>query len=186
MVVGTTCVAIPMVLNGAIGAKLHIPFSVIVRSSFGYYFAYFCIVSRSILAMFWLGIQGANGAQCITLMLKALAPSYASIPNYLPDDAGITTQGMISYFLFWIIQLPLLLIPPTKLRWLFIVKLVAAPVTALATMGWCIHQAGGSGSLFAIKATATGSTYAWIWLANMSSVTGNFFPGSSVNVSEAS
>jgi NCS1 family nucleobase:cation symporter-1 len=70
-----------MVLNGAIGAKLHIPFSVIVRSSFGYYFAYFCIVSRSILAMFCLGIQGANGAQCITLMLLAIAPSYANIPN---------------------------------------------------------------------------------------------------------
>lgn len=47
-----------MVLNGAIGAKLHIPFSVVVRASFGYYFAYFCIISRSILAMFWLGIQG--------------------------------------------------------------------------------------------------------------------------------
>lgn len=29
MVVGTSCVAIPMVLNGAIGAKLHVPFSVI-------------------------------------------------------------------------------------------------------------------------------------------------------------
>ena len=69
MVVGTSCVAIPMVLNGAIGAKLHIPFSVVVRSGFGYYFGYFCIISRSILAMFWLGIQGANGAQCITIML---------------------------------------------------------------------------------------------------------------------
>lgn len=69
MVVGTSCVAVPMVLNGAIGAKLHIPFSVVVRSGFGYYFGYFCIISRSILAMFWLGIQGANGAQCITIML---------------------------------------------------------------------------------------------------------------------
>jgi NCS1 family nucleobase:cation symporter-1 len=42
-VVGTSCVAIPMVLNGAIGAKLHIPFSVAIRASFGYYFAYFAI-----------------------------------------------------------------------------------------------------------------------------------------------
>jgi nucleobase:cation symporter-1, NCS1 family len=100
MVVGTFCVAVPMVLNGAIRAKLHIPFSVIVRSSFGYYFAYFCIVSRSILAMFWLGINSASGAQCITIMLLAIAPSYADIPNHLPDDAGITSQGMVSYFLF--------------------------------------------------------------------------------------
>lgn len=31
-VVGTFCVAIPMVLNGAIGAKLHVPFSVITST----------------------------------------------------------------------------------------------------------------------------------------------------------
>lgn len=60
-IVGTTCIAIPMVLNGAIGAKLHVPFSVITTGSFGYYFKYFCVVSRAILAMFWFGIQGANG-----------------------------------------------------------------------------------------------------------------------------
>ncbi|KAH0839036.1 hypothetical protein AYO21_04634 [Fonsecaea monophora] len=174
MVVGTSCVAIPMVLNGAIGAKLHIPFSVIVRSSFGYYFAYFCIVSRSILAMFWLGIQGANGAQCITLMLTAIWPSYGHIKNHLPSDAGITTQGMISYFLFWIIQLPLLLIPPTKLRWLFIIKLVAAPITALATLGWIVHKAGGSGAIFSLPETVHGSQRAWLWLSCMSSVTGSW------------
>lgn len=57
MVVGNLCVAVPMVLNGAIGAKLHVPFSVVTTSSFGYYLRYFCIVSRAILAMFWLGIQ---------------------------------------------------------------------------------------------------------------------------------
>jgi NCS1 family nucleobase:cation symporter-1 len=96
MVVGTSCVAIPMVLNGAIGARLHIPFSVVVRSSFGYYFGYFCIISRSILAMFWLGIQGANGAQCITIMLAAIWPSYNRIENHIDPSQGIDTKGMIS------------------------------------------------------------------------------------------
>ncbi|KAK4936473.1 hypothetical protein LTR10_022636 [Elasticomyces elasticus] len=174
MVVGTTCVAVPMVLNGAIGAKLHIPFSVIVRSSFGYYFGYFCIFSRCVLACFWLGIQGANGAQCITIMLTAIWPSYAHIKNQLPESAGITTQGMVSYFLFWIIQLPLLLIPPTKLRWLFIIKLVAAPVTALATLGWIVHKAGGGGQIFHLPETVHGSARAWLWLSCMSSVTGSW------------
>lgn len=174
MVVGTSCVAVPMVLNGAIGARLHIPFSVIVRSAFGYYFGYFCIVSRCILAMFWLGIQGANGAECITIMLTAIWPSYAHIKNQLPASAGITTQGMISYFLFWIIQLPLLLIPPTRLRYLFAVKLVAAPVTALATMGWIVHKAGGSGELFNLPETVHGSTRAYLWLSSMSAVTGSW------------
>jgi len=174
MVVGTTCVAIPMVLNGAIGARLHIPFSVAIRSSFGYYLAYFCIVSRSILAMFWLGIQSANGAQCLTIMIQAIWPSYANVQNTLPANAGITTQGMVSYFLFWIIQLPLLLIPPTRLRYLFAVKLIAAPITALATMGWIVHAARGSGSLFDIPETVHGSTKAFLWLSCMSAVTGSW------------
>ncbi|KAH8816570.1 permease for cytosine/purines, uracil, thiamine, allantoin-domain-containing protein [Xylogone sp. PMI_703] len=174
MVVGTSCVAIPMVLNGAIGAKLHIPFSVAIRASFGYYFAYFCIGSRAVLAMFWLGIQGANGAQAMGIMIQAIWPSYGRIKNHIPDGQGITTQGMISYFLFWIIQLPLLLIPPTRLRWLFIVKLIAAPVTAIATMAWCVHKAGGSGDIFNQHATVHGSTKAYLWLSCMSSVTGSW------------
>lgn len=176
IVVGTSCVAIPMVLNGAIGAKMHIPFSVAIRSSFGYYLGYFCIISRSILAMFWLGIQGANGAQCITIMIQAIWPSYneTNIPNHIPLSQGITSLGMISYFLFWIIQLPLLLIPPTRLRYLFVAKLIAAPITALATMGWCVHKAGGSGDIFAARATVSGSTKAFLFLSAMSSVTGSW------------
>jgi len=79
-----------------------------------------------------------------------------------------------SYFLFWIIQLPLLLIPPTRLRWLFVTKLIAAPITALATMGWCVHKAGGSGDIFAAHATVTGSTKAYLFLSSMSAVTGSW------------
>ncbi|KAH6645492.1 NCS1 nucleoside transporter [Truncatella angustata] len=174
MIVGNLCVAVPMVLNGAIGAKLHVPFSVVSASSFGYYLRYFCIVSRAILAMFWLGIQSVNGAYCVTVMLRAWAPSYNDIPNILPDSAGITTVGMISYFLFWIIQLPLLLIHPTKLKPIFVVKLVAAPVAAIATMGWCIKEAGGGGNIFALQATVERSQYPWLWLSCMSAVTGQW------------
>jgi NCS1 family nucleobase:cation symporter-1 len=84
-----------MVLNGAIGAKLHIPFAVAIRASFGYYLAYFAIVSRCVLAMFWLGIQGANGAQCITIMIQSIWPSYGNIKNHISEGQGITTQGMV-------------------------------------------------------------------------------------------
>lgn len=81
---------------------------------------------------------------------------------------------MISYFLFWIIQLPLLLIPPTKLRYLFVVKLFAAPITAVATLGWIVHKAGGSGDLFNLPGKYSGSAKAWVWLSCMSSVTGSW------------
>lgn len=96
MAVGTLCVAIPVVLNGAIGAHLHAPFSVIVRSGFGYYFAYFAIASRCILAMFWLGIQSANGALAMQVMLMAIWPSFASYdwngPNNTVSQTSIRTS----------------------------------------------------------------------------------------------
>lgn len=107
-------------------------------------------------------------------MLRAWAPSYNDIPNMLPESAGITTGGMISYFLFWLIQLPLLLIHPTKLKPIFVIKLIAAPTAAIATMAWSIHKAGGGGEIFALRATVDKSQYVWLWLSCMSSVTGQW------------
>ncbi|KAF4812201.1 putative permease [Colletotrichum tropicale] len=176
MAVGTFAIAIAMVLNGAIGSRLHVPFSVIATGSFGFYFRYFAIVSRAILAMFWFGVQCANGSYCLTIMLSAMAPSYARIPNTLPESAGITSMGMCSFFLFWVLQLPLLLIHPTKLRPLFYVKLIAAPAVVLGTMGWAVKKAGGGGDIFKLEPEVPSGTpqYAWLWLSCMSSVTGQW------------
>lgn len=60
------CNALPTVLNGAIGSNLHVPFPIASRASFGYWFSYFAVVSRGILAMFWFGVQTANGGTCVT------------------------------------------------------------------------------------------------------------------------
>ncbi|KAJ0144676.1 putative permease, partial [Colletotrichum tanaceti] len=176
MFVGTTCIAVAMVLNGAIGSRLHLPFSVIAAGSFGYWLRYFAIVSRAVLAMFWLGVQCANGSYCITIMLSAWAPSYARIPNTLPESAGITSMGMCSFFLFWILQLPMLLIHPTKLRPLFYVKLIATPAVVLGTLGWAVKKAGGGGEIFKLQPEVPKGTaqYAWLWLSCMSSVTGQW------------
>lgn len=48
------------------GARLRVPFPVAVRASFGYWFSYFCVISRLILAMFWFGVNCTNGASCVT------------------------------------------------------------------------------------------------------------------------
>lgn len=109
-------------------------------------------------------------------MLRAWAPSYNDIPNTLPESAGITSVGMVSYFIYWLIQLPLLLIHPTKLKWVLRIKLISGPTAAIATMGWCIRKAGGNGGgdIFALKATVTGAEYSWLWLSCMSSVSGSW------------
>lgn len=83
------------------------------------------------------------------------------------------TLTLLSYLIFWLIQLPLLLVPTQKLHYLFIVKLIFTPIAALATMAWCVHQAGGAGPIFSESATVTGSDKAWVFLTCMSSMSGS-------------
>jgi len=192
--VAAICNAVPTVLNGAIGADLHIPFPIASRASFGYWLSYFCVISRGILAMFWFGVQSAQGGACVktvsvpsipflcgtghmnekagsSFVLKILIclwPSYASIPNRLPPSAGITSGGLLAYFLYWLLQFPLMLIPTHKLQGLFWAKTALVTPMALAMVIWITVVAGGNGgNFFAAPPTVSGSQRAWLWLANL-------------------
>ena len=54
-----------LVLSGTIGARLHIPFPVLNRSSFGFWLSYFSVISRVVLSLFWFGIQTTIGSECV-------------------------------------------------------------------------------------------------------------------------
>ena len=98
---GFVLIAIPITLQGTMGARLNIPFPILVRGSFGMYLSYFCIISRSILAMFWFGISTATGGTLTVQCIRAIWPQFSSIQNTLPASANITTQGMIGYFVLY-------------------------------------------------------------------------------------
>jgi NCS1 family nucleobase:cation symporter-1 len=101
IIIGLSITAIPLVLNGAIGAHLHVPFPIVARSSFGFTFARFAVITRMITALFWHAIQTYTGSTAITQCIRAIWPSYLDIPNHLPASAGITTQQLLSHFIFW-------------------------------------------------------------------------------------
>src|SRR5436190_7231711 len=94
-----------MTLNGYIGAYLHIPFPVVNRSSFGFFFAYFPVVSRVVLACFWFGVQTTSGGQCTREIITAIWPSFRSFPNRM-SNSGTTSKDMLCYFLYWLFQFP--------------------------------------------------------------------------------
>ncbi|KAF3257125.1 hypothetical protein TWF192_001404 [Orbilia oligospora] len=173
IVVGQLFISIPMTLHGYIGAKLHIPFPVLARSSFGFYFSYFAIVSRVVLACFWFGIQTTTGGNCVREMIKAIWPSFASFPNHLPASSGATSQSMLCYFIYWVIQFPFLLVHPSKIRYLFILKSILTPACGISLMAWAFHKTGG-GPIFSNPATLTGSAAAWQWLTGLNSVLGQW------------
>ncbi|OOQ91281.1 allantoin permease [Penicillium brasilianum] len=174
LIIGYSMVIIPLVLNGAIGAHLHVNFAVASRSSFGFYLSRGAVVIRMITALFWHAIQTYTGSTAMTQIIRAIWPSYLNIPNSLPASAGITSQQMCSHVLFWSLQFPLLLIPPHKLRWFFAFKTVVVLITSIATVIALCVQAGGAGEIWAQQATVSGSAKNWLILRSMSSITGSW------------
>ncbi|KAJ5143377.1 uncharacterized protein N7515_002164 [Penicillium bovifimosum] len=179
-------ISLPIAANGAVGAIYHVPFPVIARASWGFWGSYIAIISRVILALFWFAIQNVNGGNAVRVMIAAIWPSYLDLPNHIPESQGITTNGMVAFFLFWLLQVPFLCMHPNRLRWLFTVKSVLVPIAWIAMLIWAFVSVKGGGHVFAQQApTVSGSKYSWLFLANMTSVIGNYAT-LSVNMSDIS
>ncbi|GAA5960775.1 hypothetical protein JCM21900_006869 [Sporobolomyces salmonicolor] len=91
VVLGNVVIAVPIILNGVVGARLRIPLPVAVRASMGYYFA---VVSRFFLACIWFGVEIYDGGSAMTQFLRAIWPSYSDIANHMPESAGFTTKDI--------------------------------------------------------------------------------------------
>lgn len=176
-VLGNTIMGLVITMNGRIGAKLHTPFPILARMPFGYYFSYFVVVSRCALAIIWLGVQTVTGGQCMAVLLTAIWPSFKNIPNHVPESQGLTTSGFVAFFLYFLLQLPFLCIPYTKIQYFFAFKSIIAPIIFLAVFGSTLHKAGGTIShskVITDSNTVHGSILAWAFFSNLNSVLGNY------------
>ncbi|KAF5017218.1 hypothetical protein F66182_10876 [Fusarium sp. NRRL 66182] len=175
-VLGNFLMGIVITTNGRIGAILHTPFPVLARMPFGYYFSYFVVLSRCVLAIVWLGVQTTTGGQCMTVLLTAIWPSFANIRNHIPESEGITTAGMCGFVLYFLLQLPFLCIPYTKVL-LYKPFSIIAPIIFLAVFGDTLHKAGGTISNSTVIAQGTtihGANLAWAFFNNLNGVLGNY------------
>ncbi|KAI6848501.1 uridine permease-like protein Fui1 [Hortaea werneckii] len=172
-----TIMGIIITINGRMGATLHTPFPVLSRMPFGYYFSYFVVLSRCVLAIVWLGVQTATGGQCMNVLLTAIWPSFANLPNHIPEDQGITSAGMVAFLLYFLLQIPFLCIPYTKVQYFFAFKSIIAPICFLAIFGDTLNKAGGTiyhSEIITKGTTAHGSVLAWAFFSNLNSVLGNY------------
>ncbi|OTB01269.1 hypothetical protein M426DRAFT_64470 [Hypoxylon sp. CI-4A] len=171
---GSTVMALAIAFNGAPGAYLRVPFAVWIRSAFGFHLAKFPVVCRMITALFWHAIQTYTGSTSLTVMIAAIWPSYLNIPNHLPESAGITSQGLLSHFLFWTIQFPFLTIHPHRLKWFFVFKAFLAVTAAVGTTIAICVMAGGSGNIWAQKPTVSGWDRSWLIVSMLTSQTASW------------
>jgi len=58
----------------------------------------------------------------MVVLFSAIWPSYKNIPNHFCADEGITTGGMIGFFIYFLLQLPFLCIPYHRIQYFFAMK----------------------------------------------------------------
>ncbi|KAI1616486.1 putative uracil permease [Exophiala viscosa] len=174
IVFGSFVMGVPMTLNGYSGAVTHAPFPIIARASFGYHLAKFPVVVRLITVLFWHAITNFLAVGPMVQVIRAIWPSFRTLPNSIPASAGITTQEMVAYFVLWTVQFPILLIPPHKMRWLFFVKCVMCVATIVGMTIWTCTHSGGSGNIWDQKATVSGSTKSWLIMWSLNSCTASW------------
>lgn len=167
--------AIVIVLNGRAPSRYHIGYPVLSRVSFGVYGQYFVVILRSILGIIWGGVQLYFEGQFISVCLRCIFPSWQRIPNTIPADQYITTQGMVGFFLAFVFTIPFMFIHTTKIRHLFSVKSVVFPLAALGIVIWATTQNGGVSSDKIVDTSARQSTslFAWGIVGQFNSVMGS-------------
>jgi NCS1 family nucleobase:cation symporter-1 len=130
---GNVIVLIPMLLNADAGARYGIPFPVFARASFGVLGANVPAVLRALVACGWFGIQTWIGGEAINALLAVLVPSW--------------NHPWICFFLFWLLNLAVILRGIETIRYLQGIAAPALLILGLAMLGWAYVKAGGFGPM---------------------------------------
>ena len=173
---GFAICSVVITLTGKMGAQYSIAFPVIVRSIFGMYGSYPAICLRAFVAAMWTAILCVQAGGFLQNCIEAIWPSFKKFPNHLPPDAGITSAGILCFFVYWIFQTMLATMPIHKLRILFLVKAVIVPPTFAALSLWGVIVTKGGGPLVTghAKITSTYMNKAFSSLTGLNAIIGLF------------
>lgn len=98
--------------------------------------------------------------------------AWDKIPNHLPVSAGITSKNLLAFFIFWLIQFPVMFVHPTIIRHLFVVKAFYTTTALFGVFGWAVQMNGGTIGNFSFdgQVTLKGSALVWPMIQAINSV----------------
>ncbi|MDX5474917.1 MAG: cytosine permease [Bacillaceae bacterium] len=136
-----------LILNGQAGYKYGIPFSILLRKSFGNKGAIFPGVLRGVIAaIMWFGLQTYAGSIALTILIGKLWPTYLTLGGSW-NFFGLSLPGLLSLLLFWSINVLFIFGGMKKIGSL---SKVLSPLIFIVFGGmaiWAINLAGGVSSI---------------------------------------
>lgn len=164
--------SIAMFFNSRCASAYHIGYPVVARSVFGMWGSFYVVAARACLAIIWYGVQLYSGSSFVSVMLRCVfGPLYVNIPNAIPASMGITTAGMLSFFLFWCVHFPFCALRPYQLRWFFWLKTTLMVPSILGLFIFCL--ADTKGNLGGVYSGSMTGNKAWYILYAINAGLGN-------------
>ena len=172
-VVGSAILSVVVILNSRGATRYHVGFPVYIRAAAGVSGSKLFIIVRASVATIYFATQTFYGGMLTSVLLRAVCGSaWTDMPNHLPASAGISSKNLLAFFVFWIIQFPVMFLHPTTLRHLFVVKAVASTAGLFGVLGWAVHMNGGSLGDFELGGSnpLSGSALVWPMIQAINSV----------------
>lgn len=145
--IGKVIISLVAIFNGHVGAKWHIGFPVLSRYIWGPYGSFISLTQRIVLALVWFGVQSWTGGLCVSVMLSAIFPSFHNMRDVFPNNPSLDTKQFVGWILFNVIMIPVIWVPPHKIKIPLIVFNILATITLVAMMIWALVRAEGGGPL---------------------------------------
>ncbi|GAA6014816.1 hypothetical protein JCM10207_002191 [Rhodosporidiobolus poonsookiae] len=143
--------------NAVAGSRTGCCFPVLARASFGPWAALVPVFVRALVGLIWLVVLTFQAADVTSLCISAVFPSYnTAIKNAFPESSGVTSQQLLSMFIYWIFQTALNLVPIYLQKHLFNVKGIICPLTFIALLIWGLVVTDGGNSPY-INGDGTGT-----------------------------
>lgn len=76
------------------GAIFGLTFPSVCRTTFGVFGSLWPVFNRAVMACVWWGVQAWLGGQCVYVLIRAMAPSFANMKNTMPASSE-TTSGKL-------------------------------------------------------------------------------------------
>lgn len=167
IMLGAILTAIVMTLNGVVGSKYGIPFSMHLRATYGKTGAQLPGFLRGVVAAIcWYGIQTYIGAKALEILVGKIFPGFLTFGSQIPL-IGNHIPIVISFVLFWILNLGIGLGGGSALNKLTVVLSPLIYVVFGCMSAWAISNAGGLFAIMQYHATNQSPTHYGIGLFMM-------------------
>lgn len=163
-------VFIAILVNSYSGAKYGVPFPVLIRASFGTKGAFFPILVRAVLGIFWFGVHMYLGSMAINAILGASFSFWEGLGEY--RILGMALNSFIAYVITWLLHAYIITHNIERVRkfenW-------AGPLVMVVGLGlvwWAIDKGNGIGNLVSMPSTLAGSEFWVTFFLGMSALIG--------------